>query len=274
MLESFPDQLGKHMQIHELTRRKLVQEASLGGAAGGAWALAKGVASKVASQAITKATGMPDDRPAASSSGNSADAAGVYTQQQAQPLAMQIQKAWAEMVQAQLKSAGATTLAQIDPADSGQLKTQLTKLVNSMINANSYSGPTYDNLAASVATDDPAVPQAAKMTSDTITKAINDIWAATATPTTTSNATATAKMFLTLAQSGILPAQHLLKFYPKSGTISNDATTAKSAPIPPGGQKLAKALKADMASLPAAQALAQANPDEAIKQFRELMGLK
>ena len=42
MLESFPDQLGKHMQIHELTHRKIT-EASLAGAAGGTWELAKGI---------------------------------------------------------------------------------------------------------------------------------------------------------------------------------------------------------------------------------------
>lgn len=269
MLESFPDQLGKHMQIHELTHRRPVQEASLGG-------FVKGISnSQLASQLITKATGMPDTRPAATSSGNRADAAGQYTQQQAQPLAIQIQKAWAQMVQAQLQSSGATNLAQIDPADNDKLKTQLTDLVNKMITANTYSNVTYDTLAANVSTDDQEAQQAANMTSDTITKAVNDIWAATATPTLATNANITAKMFLTLAQSGILPAQHLLKFYPRSGASSNDATApTASTPLTSGAQQLVKALKIDMASLPAAQAQAQANPKEAMQQFQDLMGIK
>lgn len=261
------------MQIHELTRRKSVQEASLTGFAGGLGSVIGSTLSKIGTQGLAAASGIPDSGSTVSANGNSANAAGQYTQQQAQPFAMQIQKAWTEMVQGQLKSAGATNLAQIDPADNDQLKTQLSTLVNNMISANTYGGPTYDNLAASVA-DDPVAQQAAKMTSATISKTINDIWTATSSPTAASNAAATAKMFLTLAQSGILPAQHLLRFYPKSGAASNSATTAKSAALTPGAKKLATSLKADMTSLPAAQAQAQANPDAAITQFKELMGLK
>ena len=275
MLESFPDQLGKHMQIHELTRGRSVQEASLSGAAGGAWALAKGVASKVASQAIEKATGMPDARPAATSSGNSAATAGQYSLQQAQPFATQLQKAWTQMVQAQLQASGAANLAQIDPADNEKLKTQLTTMVNKMITANSYSNVTYDTLAANVAADNTEAQEKANIVSDTITKAINDIWTATSTPTPANNAAAIAKMFLTLAQNGLLPAQHLLKFNPKSGPVSNDATApTASTPLTSGAQQLVKALKIDMASLSAAQAQAQANPKEAIQQFQDLMGIK
>ena len=263
------------MQIHELTRGKIT-EASLAGAAGGAWGLAKGIAGQLASKAITKATGMPDARPAATSSGNRAATAGQYSQQQAQPFAMQIQKAWAQMVQAQLQAKGAANLAQIDPADNEKLKTQLTTMVNNMITGNSYSKATYDTLEANVAADNPEVQQQASMISDTITKAVNDIWSATtSTPTSANNAAATAKMFLTLAQSGILPAQQLLKFSPRSGASSNNATAAAtSAPLTPGAKNLADALKIDMDSLSAARAQAQANPDEAVKQFRELMDLK
>ena len=263
------------MQIHELTRGKPVQEASLAGFAGGAGALAKGVAGQMASQFITKATGMPDARPAATSSGNSAATAGQYSQQEAQPFATQIQKAWAQMVQAQLQASGAANLAQIDPADNEKLKTQLTAMINKMITANSYRNVTYDTLAANVAANDTEAQEKANIVSDTITKAVNDIWTATSTPTTANNAAATAKMFLTLAQNGILPAQHLLKFNPRSGTSSNNATApTASAPLTPGAKNLADALKIDMDSLPAARAQAQANPDEAVKQFRELMDLK
>jgi hypothetical protein len=269
MLESFPDQLGKHMQIHELTRGRPVQEASLAG-------FAKGISnSQLASQLITKATGMPDTRPAATASGNRATTAGQYSQQQAQPFAMQIQKAWAQMVQAQLQASGAANLAQIDPADNEKLKTQLTTMINKMITANSYGNATYDTLAANVAADNPEAQEKANIVSDTITKAVNDIWTATSTPTSANNAAATAKMFLTLSQNGILPAQQLLKFSPRSGASSNNATAAAtSAPLTPGAKNLADALKIDMDSLPAARAQAQANPDEAVKQFRELMDLK
>jgi hypothetical protein len=275
MLESFPDQLGKHMQIHELTRPRKITEASLAGAAGGTWELAKGIGRQMASQAITKATGMPDTRPAATSSGNRAATAGQYSQQQAQPFATQIQKAWTQMVQAQLQSSGAANLAQIDPADTEKLKTQLTTLVNQMITANSYSKATYDTLAANVAADNTEAQEKANIVSDTITKAVNDIWTATSTSKPENNAAATEKMFLTLAQNGILPAQNLLKFNPRSGTVSNNATAATaSAPLTPGAKNLADALKIDMDSLPAAQAQAQANPDEAMQQFKELMDLK
>ena len=269
MLESFPDQLGKHMQIHELTRGRPVQEASLAG-------FAKGISnSQLASQLIAKATGMPDTRPAATASGNRATTAGQYSQQEAQPFAMQIQKAWAQMVQAQLQASGAANLAQIDPADNEKLKTQLTTMINKMITANSYSNVTYDTLAANVAANDTEAQEKANIVSDTITKAVNDIWTATSTPTTANNAAATAKMFLTLAQNGILPAQHLLKFNPRSGTSSNNATApTASAPLTPGAKNLADALKIDMDSLSAAQAQAQANPKEAMQQFQDLMGIK
>ena len=148
-------------------------------------------------------------------------------------------------------------------------------MVNNMITGNSYSKATYDTLAANVAADNPEVQQQASMISDTITKAVNDIWTATSTSKPENNAAATEKMFLTLAQSGILPAQQLLKFSPRSGASSNNATAAAtSAPLTPGAKNLADALKIDMDSLSAARAQAQANPDEAVKQFRELMDLK
>lgn len=265
------------MQIHELTRRRPVQEASLGGAVGGLGAVVGSTLGKAVVQGLAAGSGISADIIAPgglSSTGDRAATAGQYTAQQAQPFAMQIQKAWTEMVQSQLKNSGATNLAQIDSADNAKLKTQLTAMVNNMINANSYGGSGYENLAANVAADNPEAQQAAKITSGTIAKAINDIFTATASPTAATNAAATSKMFLTLAQNGILPAQHLLKFYPRTGAASNSSTAAKSAPITPGAQKLATALKADMASLPAAQAKAQANPTEAMQQFRELMGIK
>jgi hypothetical protein len=265
------------MQIHELTRGKPVQEASVKGAVGGLGAVVGTTLGKAVVQGLAAGSGMDANVIAPgglSSNGDRAGTAGQYTQQQAQPFATQIQKAWTEMVQAQLKNSGATNLAQIDSADNDKLKTQLTAMINDMINANSYGGSSYENLASNIAADNPEAQQAAKMVSVTITKAINDIFTATLSPTAANNAAATSKMFLTLAQSGILPAQHLLKFYPRSGAASNSATAAKSAPLTPGAQKLATALKADMASLPAAQANAQANPTAAIIQFKELMGLK
>lgn len=265
------------MQIHELTRRRPVQEASLKGFAGGLGSVIGSTLSKIGTQGLAAASGIDANVIAPgglSANGDRAGTASQYTVQQAQPFATQIQKAWTEMVQTQLKNSGATNLAQIDSADNDKLKIQLTAMVNDMINANSYGGSGYENLAANVAADNPEAQQAAKITSGTVTKAINDIYTATASPTAATNAAATTKMFLTLAQNGILPAQHLLKFYPRSGAASNSATSAKSAALTPGAKQLAKALKADMASLPAAQAKAQANPTEAMQQFRELMGIK
>ena len=272
------------MQIHELTRRRPVQEASLGGAIGGLGRIAGGLgaaavttAGKAVVQGLAAGSGIDANVIAPgglSSNGDRAGTAGKYTAQQAQPFATQIQKAWAQMVQVELKNSGATTLAQIDSAGNEKLKTQLTAMVNDMINANSYGGSGYENLASNVAAE-PRIQQAAKITSGTIAKAINDIFTATASPTAANNAAATAKMFLTLAQNGILPAQHLLKFYPKAGAASNSSTAAAgSEPLTPGAQKLARTLKIDMASLPAVQAKAQANPTEATQQFKELLGIK
>ena len=265
------------MQIHELTRRRPVQEASLGGAALGLGHVVGSTLGKAVVQGLAAGSGISADIIAPggmSSNGDRASTAGQYTQQQAQPFATQIQQAWAQMVQVQLKNSNATTLAQIDSADNDKLKTQLATMVNNMINANSYGGSSYENLAANVAADNPEAQQAAKMVSGTITKAINDIFTATLSPTAANNAAATSKMFLTLAQSGILPAQHLLKFYPQSGTASNSSTAPTSAPLTPRAKKLATSLKVDMASLPALRAKAQANPTEAMQQFRELMGIK
>lgn len=265
------------MQIHELTRRRPVQEASLGRIAGGLGAAAVTTAGKAVVQGLAAGSGMDANVIAPgglSSNGDRAGTAGKYSAQQAQPFATQIQKAWAQMVQVQLKNSGATTLAQIDSADQEKLKTQLTAMVNDMITANFYGGSGYENLASNVAAD-PAAQQAAKITSGTIAKAINDIFTATASPTAATNAAATAKMFLTLAQNGILPAQHLLKFYPKSGAASNSSTAAAgSASLTPEAKKLATSLKIDMATLPAIQKKAQANPAAAITQFKELMGIK
>jgi hypothetical protein len=318
MLESFPDQLGKHMQIHELTRRKVTEASPTAGfnagnimktmpgattpaaapaasaapagtaaqtstavkpgiastakaVAGGIGAVGLGLGKAVFDKALT-ATGMtPGD--GVTSSGDAAATAGKYSQQQAQPLAIQTQKAWTQMVQAHLQAAGAAGLAQISPAENAQLKTQLSKMINDMITAGSYTSASYDTLAANVGAD-PSAQTSAQNATATIKKIIDDIYNSTVNPTTNNNAAAMSNMFLTLAQSGILPAQHLLKFYPKSGASSNSAANPTAAPLTTGAQQLAKSLRADMASLPAAQTRAQADPAAAIAQFKELMGLK
>jgi hypothetical protein len=318
MLESFPDQLGKHMQIHELTRRKVTEASPTAGfnagnimktmpgattpaaapaasaapagmaaqtstavkpgiastakaAAGGIGAVVGGLGKAVFDKALT-ATGMtPGD--GVTSSGDAAATAGKYSQQQAQPLAIQTQKAWTQMVQAHLQAAGAAGLAQISPAENAQLKTQLSKMINDMITAGSYTSASYDTLAANIGAD-PSAQTSAQNATATVKKMIDDIYNSTVNPTTNNNATAMSNMFLTLAQSGILPAQHLLKFYPKSGASSNSAANSTAAPLTTGAQQLAKSLRADMASLPAAQARAQADPAAAMAQFKELMGIK
>lgn len=239
--------------------------------AGGIGAVVGGLGKAVFDKALT-ATGMtPGD--GVTSSGDAAATAGKYSQQQAQPLAIQTQKAWTQMVQAHLQAAGAAGLAQISPAENAQLKTQLSKMINDMITAGSYTSASYDTLAANVGAD-PSAQTSAQNATATVKKMIDDIYNGTVNPPTNNNATAMSNMFLTLAQSGILPAQHLLKFYPKSGASSNSAAAPTAAPLTTRAQQLAKSLRVDMASLPAVQARAQADPAAAIAQFKELMGLK
>ena len=257
MLESFPDQLGKHMQIHELTRRKLVREASVVGS----------IASNIATQAINKV--LPGVNAAAgtvTSGGNAASTAGKFSQEMAKPLALQLQSAWTQMVQSKLKDSGVTSLSQItNPTEAAQLKPRLAQLINKMVGGSGYSQVNYMQLPGLVQKD-PATQETAFTAVETITQMIDEIYKETLTP---SGAAALTNSFLTLTQTGVLPAQQLLQFNRLTDPNQPAAPTSS-----PAAKELAKELGIDAAGLAAAQASARKDPAKALQAYKELMNIR
>ena len=116
MLESFPDPLGKPMQIHEITRRTVTEAGLMGQIGSNA---AAGLANKLlpGSAPADRLVGTP------TSGGLRQAAAGQMNKTLLAPLAKEMQKRWAQTVQQLLiksvdKTTGApvTSAAQIDRA--------------------------------------------------------------------------------------------------------------------------------------------------------------
>jgi hypothetical protein len=95
---------------------------------------------------------------------------------------------------------------------------------------------------------------------------IDEIYKETLTP---SGAAALTNSFLTLTQTGVLPAQQLLQFNRLTDPNQPAAPTST-----PAAKELAKELGIDAAGLAAGQASARKDPAKALQAYKELMNIR
>ena len=235
MLESFPDQLGKHMQIHELTRpRKITEQGFLGGLATGL----QSAASKVGVQGPAATNTPGPDLTGPTVNRAQALAAG---QRIASSLTPVMKKDWAKAVQAAMAQstdpttqAPPTSAARLTSGEQASLKAELVAMVNRAIdNRGSFD---YTRLPDGIGDETTPEGQTIKATAmqavEDISRAIDTIFNATLDPKADpSNA------WLQLTRDGIAPAQGIRSF--DSNSRSSEIR------ISPAAKELADQIKLD-----------------------------
>lgn len=250
MLESFPDLLGKPMQIHEITRRR-INEAGIMAQIGNN--IATGLANKLLPGSV------PADQFATApvSANQRQAAAGQINRSLLAPLAKQMQQRWAQVVQ-QLVSTSksvadpkipATGADQLAPAE---LTQELEKFVNSLFRTIDIAG-----LAAMSDNND------ARMLSQQLPTQIQAAIDVTMDPKT--NAGKANKTWMDLATS-VQRAQSIAQFggTRRAGAGSNRVT--------PQAQKVADQLDLDANQIAQMQQMARDPASLAVLQ--QLIGMK
>jgi len=203
------------MLIHELTRKKPVNEG-IGGALA---AVAGGIAKQVGTQAINKSLGTDvtsQDGPNQSREQGFQDLANSSA---AKTLAATMQTAWQQTVQnfmANSKDSSGnppTSLSQVTQPSIATLKTNLQDLVNKMLGR---SGVDYRNLPNSIG--DPTQKLYAEKVVADIDKSVDAIYDATLQNT---DSKTVADLFTALVGMGVLPAQNMAAYDRKSAAQRN-----------------------------------------------------
>lgn len=208
------------MQIHEITRKPSNKEPVneiLGLAAN----LVGGIAKQAGKQFVQHFTPQlaPGDR-----AGSPTDRVGgmKVTQPIIDALLPQLQKAWAQSVQAFLASSKdssgnpATSLKDVTTPSVDSLKNDLTQMINKMISPGSSSF-NYQNLNRMVG-DDPVAKQAAQEITTAINKNIETIFKATVDGL---GVDAVKTGFLELIKDGIAPAQNAMAYDQGTGGVAS-----------------------------------------------------
>ena len=208
------------MQIHEITRKPSNKETVneiLGAVAGGIASVAGGIAKQAGKQFVQKFAPQlaPGDR-----AGSATDRVGgmKVTQPIIDALTSQLQKAWAQSVQAFLAnskdSAGnpATSLKNVTTPSVDGLKNDLVQMINRMISP-SIGSFSYQNLNRMVGSD-PVAKQAAMEITTAISTNIEAVFKATVDGTGTNVVNSA---FVELVKDGIAPAQNTLAYDGNSG---------------------------------------------------------
>ena len=222
------------MQIHELTRPRKVNEASVGGALRGAGAVIGGIAKQVGKQAMDKV--LPG---AGDVSGPAQDRIGAFntTMPLVKTLSATMQKAWAETVRNYIMSSApatgvaATNVTELTPASQSGLEQELRKLVNQSISPRNASFD-YAQLPQ-LAGADPVATAGAGQVKQAIDKSLPAIWQGTLAGKSPNEMI---NLWLELGANGIAPGQNILAFDNKSGSVIT---------LSPEAKKLAASLKLD-----------------------------
>jgi histone H3/H4 len=222
------------MQIHEITRKPSNKEPVneiLGAVAGGIASVAGGIAKQAGKQFVQKFAPQlaPGDR-----AGSPTDRVGgmKVSQSIVDALVPQLQKAWAQAVQAFLAnskdSAGnpATSLKDVTTPSIDSLKNDLVQMINRMISPSSGSF-SYQSLSRAVG-DDPVAKQAAQEITTAISTNIEAIYRATVDGAGTN---AVNSAFVELVKDGIAPAQNTLAY--DRGSQSEVDVRVKRGSMPP-----------------------------------------
>ena len=223
MLESFPDQLGKHMQIHELTRPRKINEEGFGAG------LASGLQSALSKVGVQgpEATNTPGpDLVGPKMNRAQALAAGQRTAATLMPI---MQKDWSKAVQTAMAQstdpvtkAPPTSAAQLTSGEQARLKAELVAMVNRAIAPGSFN---YTRLADNIGDTTTPEGQTTKATAmqaiEDIGQAIDTIFNATLDPRVNPK-----EAWLQLTRDGIAPAQGIQSFDSNSTSSAIRMSTA------------------------------------------------
>ncbi len=236
MLASSRVQLGEPMQIHELTRPRKINEASVAGAIGGATAVAGGIGSALGKSLMTQAFGTDVTPKYGDTQSREQGFKSMVNSSAAKTLATTMQTAWAQTVQNFLANSKdsmgnpPTSVKAVTSPSIDALKNQLRALVNKMIDGRTSSFD-YSNMANNIG--DPVAKAGSQEIISRINEYIESIFDATVQgvdPKTMSNS------WLKLVGDGILPAQNARAYDSKSGSVIT---------MSPGATKLADLLRLD-----------------------------
>lgn len=260
------------MQIFEITQaRKKVTEISAGGVGassflqglGAGLGSAGGAAGQIG-QAIGAAA-KPDDPKFG---GGNAETGMEISQQVAQGIAQNLQKAWNQVVRDWMTKNEVPSVAAADQTAQAALKFDLQQLVSSTI-TNGRFRIDYRRLPNYVA-DDPVTQGTAQRVVDTIDAATDAILDATSGKVKSDLRTE----FLTLASKGVGPALNMLQFNARAGQ-QGQVPQSQTAPLTPDTQQMTREVglnNSDVAELQAyVQRLGDANKAMAI--LKNLAGL-
>ena len=210
MLESFPDQLGKHMQIHELTRpRKITEQGFLGGLASGL----QSAASKVGVQGPAATNTPGPDLTGPKMNRAQALAAGQKIAATLMPI---MTKDWAKAVQTAMAQsidpatqAPPTSAAQLTSGEQARLKAALVNMVNRAIEPRGSFDYTRlaDNIGDTTTPEGQTTKATAMQAIEDIDQAINTIFNATLDPKVNPE-----QAWIQLTRDGIAPAQGIQSF--------------------------------------------------------------
>jgi hypothetical protein len=210
MLESFPDQLGKHMQIHELTRpRKITEQGFLGGLASGL----QSAAAKVGIQGPAATNTPGPDLTGPTMNRAQALAAGQKIANTLMPI---MQKDWAKAVQTAMAQstdpatqAPPTSAAQLTSGEQARLKAALVNMVNRAIEPRGSFDYTRlaDNIGDATTPEGQTTKATAMQAIEDIGQAIDTIFNATLDPRVNPK-----EAWTQLTRDGIAPAQGIKSF--------------------------------------------------------------
>ena len=227
------------MQIHELTRPRKVNEASVAGALSGVKAVAGGIGSALGKSLMTKALGTDVTSQAGPAQSREQGFQDMANSSAAKTLATSMQTAWQQTVQnfmANSKDASGnppTSLSQVSQPSIATLKANLEDLVNKMIGR---QGSNYKNMATVVG--DPTQKSYAEKVTIDIDKFIDAIYNATLNDT---DPKAMANLFTELVGKGVLIAQNLMAYDTGRGGFGGARSGAVG--LTPQQQALADKLK-------------------------------
>jgi hypothetical protein len=210
MLESFPDQLGKHMQIHELTRpRKVTQEGFAAGLASGL----QSALGKVGIQGPAATNTPGPDLAGPTMNRAQALAAGQKIANTLMPI---MQKDWAKAVQTAMAQstdpatqAPPTSAAQLTSGEQARLKAALVNMVNRAIAPQGSFDYTRlaDNIGDTTTPEGQTTKATAMQAIEDIGQAIDTIFNATLDPRVNPK-----EAWTQLTRDGIAPAQGIKSF--------------------------------------------------------------
>jgi len=241
------------MQIHELTRPRKINEASVAGAIGGATAVAGGIGSALGKSLMTQAFGTDVTPKYGDTQDREQGFQNLVNSSAAKTLATSMQTAWQQTVQnflANSKDSSGnppTSLSQVTQPSIATLKTNLQDLVNKMIGGR--QGSDYKNIPTYIG--DPNQKDYAEDIIVDIDKSIDAIYNATLQNT---DSKTVANLFTQLVGMGVLPAQNMMAYDTgRRGVGGAGVVTGLSAQT----QQLANAAKFDNAEIASLQQAAK-----------------